>query len=70
MRGFKTFREVYIISAALGWAAIIMASATVVGATDFQKLLPILIGGAGYFLILVPGAYDMWQRRKSNHLQQ
>jgi hypothetical protein len=56
-----------VISAALVWATIIMASALVLGATDFQKMLPILAGGAVYFVILVPGGY-MWRRQQSKSL--
>jgi len=67
MRGLKTLPGVYVISAAIVWAVIFMASALVLGAADFQKMLPILGGGAVYFVILVPGGH-VWRRQQSDHL--
>ncbi len=66
MRDLKTLPGVYIISAAIVWAAILIASAMVLGAADFQKLLPILGLGAVCFVILVPA---VWQTQQSKHLQ-
>lgn len=48
-------RNAYLIGATIVWAGIIFASAMVLQGTDkFAQMLPILGGGAVWFVILVP----------------
>jgi hypothetical protein len=47
----------YTLGAAIVWAGIFLASALVLQGTPyFAQLLPILAGGAVWFVVLVPGA--------------
>ncbi len=46
----------YLISAVIVWVAIIVASAVSLRGTPyFAQMLPILDGGAVWFVVLVPG---------------
>jgi len=51
----------YVLGAAIVWAGISVASAVLFqGTPRFAQLLPILSGGAVWFVVIVPGA---WQRQ-------
>ena len=50
--------NVYAISSAIVWAAIIMAAAITLKDTPyFGKLLTILGGGAAWFVVIAPAAF-------------
>lgn len=58
MRVTRTFTSAYLIGAAIVWAGLFMASAIILAGTPyFAQMLPILSGGAVFFVILVPGAF-------------
>jgi hypothetical protein len=64
----KKPQGMYLIGAAIVWAAIFIALAIVLsGTVYFAQVLPILSGGAVYFILLVPGGYA-WERQKSRPL--
>jgi len=48
-------RNQYVIAAAVVWAAIWVATASVAG-DEFDDMIPILGGGTVFFIILVPAA--------------
>ena len=51
----------YLLGAGIVWTAIFFATAVVLQGTPFfAQLLPILAGGAVWFVVLVPAA---WRRR-------
>jgi hypothetical protein len=53
----------YLLGAAILWAGIFLASAIVLQGTPyFSQMLPILSGGAVWFVVIVPGA---WQRERA-----
>jgi hypothetical protein len=45
-----------VIAAAVVWAAIWVATATVVADSEFDDMIPILGGGTVFFIVLVPAA--------------
>ena len=48
----------YILAAAIVWAGILVATALVLQGTSYvPQVLPILGGGAIWFLVIVPGAW-------------
>ena len=48
-------RRTYLISAATVWAAILIASAVILRGTPyFSQMLPVLGGGAVWFVVLAP----------------
>jgi hypothetical protein len=50
----------YTIGAAIVWAALLLAAALVLqGTPHFGQLLPVLAGGAVWFVVLVPGSWKM-----------
>jgi hypothetical protein len=55
--------QTYVIGAAIVWAGILFASALVLQGTPyFSQMLPIVSGGAVWFVVIVPGA---WQRQRA-----
>ncbi len=45
----------YTLAAAIVWAAILIASALILGGTPyFGQMLPILGGGAAFFVVILP----------------
>ena len=51
----------YLLGAGIVWTGIFLATAVVLQGTPFfGQMLPILSGGAVWFVVLVPGA---WSRR-------
>jgi hypothetical protein len=55
----------YCLAAAIVWAAILVASALVLGSTPyFGQMLPILGGGAAFFVVILPaGVFRQNQAR-------
>ncbi|MBX6342792.1 MAG: hypothetical protein IRY97_10065 [Thermomicrobiaceae bacterium] len=54
----------YLIGAAIVWAGIFLASAVVLSGTgQFGRMLPILGGGAVWFVVLVPPLLRRSQQR-------
>jgi len=50
-------RTAYLLGAALVWVAIIAASAAILGGTPYlAPMLPVLGGGAVWFVVLSPAA--------------
>ena len=50
--------NLYVIASAIVWAAIIAAAAVVLRGTPYLgKILPILGGGAVWFVIITPAAF-------------
>ena len=48
--------RIYLVATVIVWVAIIFASAMVLSGTDYLgRMLPILGGGAVFFVILLPG---------------
>ena len=63
----KTFQRAYLIGAVIVWVGIIIASAITLSGTPYlAQMLPILGGGAFWFVVLVPGAF-FWTRQRSEH---
>jgi hypothetical protein len=57
MKVYQQPRVAYLVGALLVWAGLFAATAVVLGGTPhFGELLPILFGGALYFVVIVPGS--------------
>jgi low affinity Fe/Cu permease len=57
MNGRNASERAYLVGAAVVWAGIFLATAIILrGMDEFVQLLPILAGGAVWFVIIVPGA--------------
>ena len=57
MQNKNGFRNAYMIGAAVAWAGVFLAIAVILGDADtFMQILPVLGGGAVWFLVIVPGA--------------
>jgi hypothetical protein len=55
--------QTYVLGAGILWAGIFLASAVVLQGTPyFSQMLPILSGGAVWFVVIVPGA---WHRQRA-----
>lgn len=51
------FKQVYLIGAVIVWVSIIVAVAFVLGGTPYlAQVLPLIGGGAVWFVVIVPGA--------------
>ena len=62
MESLQTFRRAYLVGAAIVWVAILAASSLVLaGSPYFGQMLPILAGGAVWFVVIIPGV--LYQRR-------
>lgn len=56
-----TFWRSYLIGAAIVWTAIFLGTAVVLaGSPAYGQILPILSGGAVWFVVIIPAA---WSRR-------
>jgi hypothetical protein len=56
MKDIARLQRNYLISTVIVWVAIIAASAVILGGTPyFARMLPILGGGAAWFVVIVPG---------------
>jgi hypothetical protein len=56
MKIYQHPQVAYLVGAALVWAGLFAATAMVLGGTPhFGEMLPILVGGAFYFVAIVPG---------------
>jgi hypothetical protein len=57
----RTFLRSYLIGAAIIWTAIFLSTAVVLaGSPAYGHILPILSGGAVWFVVIIPAA---WSRR-------
>jgi hypothetical protein len=57
--------QTYVLGATIVWAGIFVASAVLLqGTPHFAQMLPILSGGAVWFVVIIPGA---WQRQRARH---
>ena len=53
----KSYQRAYLIGAAIVWAGTFIAAAVILKDTPyFGQLLPILVGGMVWFVVIVPGA--------------
>ncbi len=53
----------YALAAAIVWAAILVASAIILGGTPyFGQMLPILGGGAAFFVVILPAGIFRGER--------
>lgn len=56
MRDIKTFRRAYLIGAVIVWVGLIASMAFLLAGTPYLAMvLPILGGGAVWFVIIIPG---------------
>jgi hypothetical protein len=56
MQDVVSFRRGYLIGAAIVWVAIILVTVMIPGGTPyFGQMLPILAGGAAWFVVIIPG---------------
>ena len=47
--------NIYVISSVIVWVAILLAAAMILQGTEyFSKLIPILGGGAAWFVVIAP----------------
>jgi hypothetical protein len=57
MQAKSGFRSAYTLGAAIVWAGIFLAIAFILSdANTFMQILPVLGGGAVWFVVIVPGA--------------
>jgi hypothetical protein len=57
--------QTYVLGAAIVWAGIFIASALLLqGTLYFSQMLPILSGGAVWFVVIVPGAGQRQRARR------
>jgi uncharacterized membrane protein YkgB len=62
----KTFKRAYLIGSLIVWVGILIGIAVILSGTPyFAQILPILMAGPLWFVILVPGAF-FWSRPKSD----
>ena len=62
MQDTAGFRRSYLISAVIVWVSIIVASALILrGTSYFSQMLPVIGGGAVWFVVIVPGI--LYRRR-------
>lgn len=60
----KTFKRAYLIGSVIVWVSILIGIAVILSGTPyFVQLLPILLAGPLWFVLLVPAAY-FWSRPK------
>jgi hypothetical protein len=63
----KTFKRAYLTGSIIVWVSILIGIAVILSGTPyFAQMLPILLAGPLWFVILVPGAF-FWSRPKSDH---
>ena len=62
----KTFKRAYLIGSLIVWVSILIGTAVILSGTPyFAQILPILLAGPLWFVILVPGAF-FWSHPKSD----
>ena len=62
MQDTAGFKQSYLISAVIVWVSIIIASALILrGTSYFSQMLPVIGGGAVWFVVIVPGI--LYRRR-------
>lgn len=62
----KTFKRSYLIGSLIVWVGILIGIAVILSGTPyFAQLLPILLIGLLWFVILVPGAF-FWSHPKTD----
>lgn len=62
----KTFKRAYLIGSVIVWVSILIGTAVILSGTPyFAQMLPILLAGVLWFVLLVPAAY-FWRRQKSD----
>lgn len=62
----KTFKRSYLIGSLIVWVGILIGIAVILSGTPyFAQILPILLAGPLWFVILVPGAF-FWSHPKSD----
>jgi hypothetical protein len=61
----KTFKRAYLIGTVIIWVGIWLASAVILKGTPyFAQMIPILVIGGFWFVVLIPGAF-FWTRPQS-----
>lgn len=54
--------KIHVISSAIVWVAILLSAAMILQGTEyFSKLIPILGGGAAWFVVIAPGGLRKMQ---------
>ena len=54
----KTFKRAYLIGSVIVWVSILIGTAVILSGTPyFAQMLPILLAGVFWFVLLVPAAY-------------
>jgi hypothetical protein len=62
----KTFKRAYLIGSVIVWVSIVIGTAVILSGTPyFAQMLPILLAGVLWSVLLVPAAY-VWRRPKSD----
>ena len=65
--GSKAFQNTYLIGAVIVWTGIWLATAVILAGTAyFAQMLPLLLGGVVWFLVILPGAFFWTQQKKSD----
>jgi hypothetical protein len=65
--GSKAFQNTYLLGTVIVWTGIWIATAVILAGTAyFAQMLPILVGGGVWFLVILPGAFFWTQQKKSN----
>jgi hypothetical protein len=62
----KTFKRAYLVGSLIVWVGILIGIAVILSGTPyFAQLLPVLLAGPLWFVILVPGTF-FWSHPKSD----
>jgi hypothetical protein len=65
--GSKAFQNTYLLGTVIVWTGIWIATAVILAGTAyFAQMLPILVGGGVWFLVILPGAFFWTQQKKSD----
>jgi hypothetical protein len=65
MHDLQTFRRAYLIGSVIVWVGILLAtSITLAGTPYLAPMIPILGGGAVWFVVIIPGV--MYRRRSAS----